>query len=352
MRKFLAVLLMLALALPLVSLAGETYELALVTDIGTINDKSFNQGTWEGLVAFAEANNKTYNYYQPTGQSTDIYLDFIEQAVNAGAKVIVTPGFLFEEPIFIAQDMYPDVHFVLIDGNPHSADYSEYRTEKNAVGIVFAEEQAGFLAGYAAVKDGYTKLGFMGGMAVPAVIRFGYGFVQGAELAALEMGIEGLVMNYHYTGGFAATPEAQALAAAWYADGIEVIFACGGPVGNSVMAAAEAAGGKVIGVDVDQSDESPTVITSAVKGLAPAVEQTLAAYYAGEFPGGEAQVKDAALDGVGLPMASSKFTTFTQEDYDKIYAQLVAGEIALLKDTDVASVVEIPVARVTVTEIK
>ena len=352
MRKFLAVLLMLALALPLVSLAGETYELALVTDIGTINDKSFNQGTWEGLVAFAEANNKTYNYYQPTGQSTDIYLDFIEQAVNAGAKVIVTPGFLFEEPIFIAQDMYPDVHFVLIDGNPHSADYSEFRTEKNAVGIVFAEEQAGFLAGYAAVKDGYTKLGFMGGMAVPAVIRFGYGFVQGAELAALEMGIEGLVMNYHYTGGFAATPEAQALAAAWYADGIEVIFACGGPVGNSVMAAAEAAGGKVIGVDVDQSGESPTVITSAVKGLAPAVEQTLAAYYAGEFPGGEAQVKDAALDGVGLPMASSKFTTFTQEDYDKIYAQLVAGEIALLKDSDVASVVEIPVARVTVTEIK
>ncbi len=304
------------------------------------------------MVAFAEANNKTYNYYQPTGQSTDIYLDFIEQAVNAGAKVIVTPGFLFEEPIFIAQDMYPDVHFVLIDGNPHSADYSEFRTEKNAVGIVFAEEQAGFLAGYAAVKDGYTKLGFMGGMAVPAVIRFGYGFVQGAELAALEMGIEGLVMNYHYTGGFAATPEAQALAAAWYADGIEVIFACGGPVGNSVMAAAEAAGGKVIGVDVDQSGESPTVITSAVKGLAPAVEQTLAAYYAGEFPGGEAQVKDAALDGVGLPMASSKFTTFTQEDYDKIYAQLVAGEIALLKDTDVASVVEIPVARVTVTEIK
>ena len=352
MRKFLAIVLMLALALPLVSLAGETYELALVTDIGTINDKSFNQGTWEGLVAFAEANNKTYNYYQPTGQSTDIYLDFIEQAVNAGAKVIVTPGFLFEEPIFIAQGMYPDVHFVLIDGNPHSADYSEYRTEKNAVGIVFAEEQAGFLAGYAAVKDGYTKLGFMGGMAVPAVIRFGYGYVQGAELAALEMGIEGLVLNYHYTGGFAATPEAQALAAAWYADGIEVIFACGGPVGNSVMAAAEAAGGKVIGVDVDQSAESPTVITSAVKGLAPAVEQTLAAYYAGEFPGGEAQVKDAALDGVGLPMANSKFTTFTQEDYDKVYAQLVAGEIVLLKDTDVASVVEIPVARVTVTEIK
>lgn len=352
MRKFLAIVLILALALPLVSLASETYEIGMVTDIGTIDDKSFNQGTWEGIVAFAEANGKTYNYYQPTAQSTDIYLDMIEQAVNAGAKIIVTPGYLFEEPIYIAQDMYPEVSFVLIDGNPHNADYSEFRTEKNAVGIVFAEEQAGFLAGYAAVKDGYTQLGFMGGMAVPAVIRFGYGFVQGAELAAKEMGIDGLRLNYHYTGGFEATPEAQALSASWYADGIQVIFGCGGAVGNSVMAAAEAAGGKVIGVDVDQSPESETVITSATKGLGAAVEQTLAAFYAGQFPGGEAQVKDAAVDGVSLPMATSKFNTFTQADYDAIFAKLVAGEITLLKDADVTAVTEIPVERVTVTEIK
>ena len=351
MRKLLAVLLMLALMLPLVSLAGETYEIAMITDIGTIDDKSFNQGTWEGVKAFAEANGKTFNYYQPTAQSTDIYLSMIEQAVKAGAKVIVTPGFLFEEPIFIAQDMYPDVSFVLIDGNPHNADYSEFRTEKNAVGIVFAEEQAGYLAGYAAVKDGYTKLGFMGGMAVPAVVRFGYGFVQGAEAAAAEMNITGLQLNYHYTGGFAATPEAQALAAGWYANGIEVIFACGGAVGNSVMAAAEAASGKVIGVDVDQSAESETVITSAVKGLAPAVEQTLAAYYAGEFPGGEAQVKDAKLDGVSLPMATSKFKTFSQADYDAVLAKLVNDEITLVKDTNVA-VTDIPVSNVVVTVIE
>ena len=248
--------------------------------------------------------------------------------------------------------MYPDVHFVLIDGNPHNADYSEFRTEKNAVGIVFAEEQAGFLAGFAAVKDGYTKLGFMGGMAVPAVVRFGYGFVQGAEYAAKELGITGLTMNYHYTGGFAATPEAQALAASWYSAGVEVIFACGGAVGDSVMAAAEAAGAKVIGVDVDQSAQSETVITSAAKGLAAAVEQTLAAYYAGEFPGGEAQVKDAKLDGVELPMATSRFKTFSQADYDAIFAKLVADEIKLLKDSDIQAVTEIPVAAVTVTEIK
>ncbi len=357
MKKLLVLVMVLALALPFGVFAQETYEIAMVTDIGTIDDKSFNQGTWEGIVAYADANDKTYNYYQPTAQSTDIYLDMIEQAVNAGAKIVVTPGFLFEQPIFIAQDMYPDVSFVLIDGNPNDGDWSkadgpEYRTEMNAVGIVYAEEQAGFLAGYAAVMDGSTKLGFMGGMAVPAVVRFGYGFVQGAEYAAKEMGLKDLVMNYHYTGGFDATPEAQALAASWYNSGIEVIFACGGAVGNSVMAAAEAVNGKVIGVDVDQSGESETVITSSMKGLASSVEQTLADFYAGNFPGGQAVVKDAAVDGVSLPMETSKFETFSQADYDAIYAKLVAGEITLLKDGDITSATEIPVETMTVTEIQ
>ena len=357
MKKFLTLMLVLALALPFGVFAAETYEIAMVTDIGTIDDKSFNQGTWEGIVEYAEKNGKTFNYYQPTAQSTEVYLDMIEQAVNAGAKVVVTPGFLFEQPIFQAQDMYPDVSFILIDGNPNDGDWSkatgpEYRTEKNAVGIVYAEEQAGFLAGYAAVKDGYTKLGFMGGMAVPAVIRFGYGFVQGAEYAANELGIKDLQMNYHYTGGFEATPEAQSLAASWYADGIEVIFACGGAVGNSVMAAAEAADAKVIGVDVDQSSQSKTVITSATKGLAPSVIQTLTEYYDGKFPGGEALVMDAASDGVSLPMATSQFKTFTQADYDAIFAKLVAHEITLLKDVDITGVSEIPVTTMTVTEVK
>jgi basic membrane protein A len=155
----------------------------------------FRSGTWEGVVAFAEENGKTHKYYKPTEQSTDAYLAAIQLAVEGGAKIIVTPGFLFEEPIYLAQDLYEDVYFVLIDGNPHNADSTEFRTEENAVGILFAEEQSGYLAGYAAVKDGYTKLGFMGGMAVPAVVRFGYGFVQGAEAAAAELGIPSIDMN-------------------------------------------------------------------------------------------------------------------------------------------------------------
>lgn len=331
---------------------AETFEIAMITDIGSIDDKSFNQGTWEGIVAYADENGITHKYYKPTEQSTDAYLAAIQLAVEGGAKVIVTPGFLFEEPIFIAQDNYPEVSFILIDGNPHNADYSEFRTNDNAVGIVFAEEQSGYLAGYAAVKDGYTKLGFMGGMAVPAVVRYGYGFAQGAEAAAVELGIASLDLKYHYTGNFDATPENQTLAASWYAEGTEVIFAAGGLVGNSVMSAAEAAGAAVIGVDVDQSPESDTVISSAMKGLAPAVQSALAAYYAGSFPGGEALVYGADQDGVQLPMDASKFTTFSQADYDKVFADLASESITLKKDTDAPTAVDLGLSAVKVTVVE
>lgn len=344
LKRVLAVLLAFILVFGLVACGGgaedeaapaeETYEIAMITDIGTIDDKSFNQGTWEGVVAYAEENGITHKYYKPTEQSTDAYLAAIQLAVKGGAKVIVTPGYLFEEPIYLAQDLYEDVHFILIDGNPHNADYTEYRTNDNAVGIIFAEEQVGYLAGYAAVKDGYTKLGYMGGMAVPAVVRYGYGFVQGAEAAAAELGIPSIDLKYHYTGNFDATPENQTQAASWYAEGTEVIFAAGGAVGSSVMSAAEAAGTKVIGVDVDQSVESDTVITSAMKGLAAAVQTSLEQYYADEFPGGQNLVYDAKLNGVSLSMASSKFTKFSQADYDALFAKLAAGEIVVQKDTD------------------
>ncbi|MGI6152126.1 MAG: BMP family lipoprotein [Christensenellales bacterium] len=329
-----------------------TYEIAMITDLGTIDDKSFNQGTWEGLKQYADDHNVTCKYYKPTEQSNDAYLAAIQLAVDGGAKIIATPGFLFEVPIYQAQDLYPDVNFILVDGNPNDGDFANgptYRTEKNVVGITYAEEQSGFLAGYAAVKDGYTKLGFMGGMAVPAVIRFGYGFVQGADYAAQELGISGIEVKYHYTGGFDATPEAQSLAASWYNSGTEVIFACGGSVGNSVFAAAEANNGKAIGVDVDQSGESETVITSAMKGLGASVYQTLEDFYNGKFPGGQSIIKDASNDGVGLPMETSRFNTFSQADYDAIYAKLVDGSVQIAKDTDVASAAELPLSVTSVT---
>lgn len=322
------------------------YELALVTDLGTIDDKSFNQGAWEGMKKYAEENGISYKYYQPQEGTTDSYVETIGLAIEGGAKLVVCPGFLFEEPVYIVQDQYPEVSFILLDGEPHDADYN-YGTKENVMPILFQEDQAGYLAGYAAVKDGNTKLGFMGGMAVPAVIRYGYGFVQGADAAAEEMDVDVEVM-YNYTGAFAATPEAQAMAASWYQNGTEVVFGCGGAVGNSVMAAAEEAGAKVIGVDVDQSSESDTVVTSAMKQLSVSVYDGVKAFYDGSFPGGSTTVFTAANDGVGLPMETSKFETFAQADYDALYAKLSAGEIEIQNGTDDSTTADLTLAKTTV----
>lgn len=322
------------------------YELALVTDLGTIDDKSFNQGAWEGMKKYAEENGISYKYYQPQEGTTDSYVETIGLAIEGGAKLVVCPGFLFEEPVYIVQDQYPEVSFILLDGEPHDADYN-YATKENVMPILFQEDQAGYLAGYAAVKDGNTKLGFMGGMAVPAVIRYGYGFVQGADAAAAEMGVDVEVM-YNYTGAFAATPEAQAMAASWYQNGTEVVFGCGGAVGNSVMAAAEEAGAKVIGVDVDQSSESETVVTSAMKQLSVSVYDGVKAFYDGSFPGGSTTVFTAANDGVGLPMDTSKFEAFAQADYDALYAKLSAGEIEIQNGTDDSTTADLTLAKTTV----
>jgi basic membrane protein A and related proteins len=330
--------------------SADGYELALVTDLGTIDDKSFNQGAWEGLKQYAEENSITYKYYQPAEATNSAYYQTIGLAIEGGAKLVVCPGYLFEEAVYDAQTAFPDVKFILLDGEPHNGDYTPVIKE-NTAPIKYAEEQAGFLAGYAAVKEGYTKIGFMGGNTVPPVIRFGYGFIQGADYAAKEMKIDAVDIMYHYTGDFNATPETQSMAASWYQNGTEVIFGCGGAVGNSVMSAADAAGKKVIGVDVDQSAESPTVITSAMKMLSVSVYDTITKFYNDEFPGGATSVLDASNNGIGLPMETSKFKTFTQADYDKMYEKLVAGEVTPVTDTDVDKAESVPSEIVKVTEV-
>lgn len=327
--------------------AVEGNEIAMITDVGTIDDKSFNQGTWEGVKQYAEENGISHKYYKPAEKTTDAYVDAIDLAITGGAKIVVCPGYLFEPAIFVEQDKYPDIKFVLIDGRPQDGTYTTYKTGANTYSVIYAEEQPGFLAGYAAVKEGYTKLGFMGGMAVPAVVRFGYGFVQGAEYAAQELGLaEGSIqIKYTYVGNFDASPENQTIAASWYQEGTEIIFGCGGGVGLSAMAAAESAGAKTIGVDVDQSSESETVVTSAMKYLKNTVYESLKAFYAGSFPGGTDATLGAKENMVGLPDDFSRFTNFTKADYDKIYTALAADTDSLAsnikKDTDAASAVEL-----------
>ena len=354
MKKMFASL--LALSMVLVGCGGDggdsasssKPEIVMLTDKGTIDDKSFNQGTYEGVKAYAEKNGIECTYIKPVDATTDEYNNSIDQAVKSGAKVVVCPGYLFEESIYIKQTEYPDVKFILIDGNPHDASYEDYKTEKNTIGITFQEEQAGYLAGYAAVKDGNTSLGFMGGQAVPAVMNFGYGYVQGANDAAKELGIT-VKMKYHYTGGFSATPEIQTKASSWYKDGVTIVFGCGGSVGNSVMAAAEASNpvGKVIGVDVDQSSESDTVVTSAYKKLGDAVQKALESIYSGDFDktddtniqfrGGQNIVLGAKDGDVGLPLETSKFEKFTEADYNAIYDKIVDGSVKIKNNKDAES---------------
>ena len=316
----------------------ETFDLALVTDLGTIDDKSFNQGAWEGLIRYAEEKDVSHKYYQPQEAGTNAYKATIDLAIEGGAKVVVCPGYLFEEPVFLAQEEHPDVHFILLDGTPHNADGSDKTIASNTMPILYEEDEAGFLAGYAATKDGNTHFGFLGGIAVPAVIRFGLGYVQGIDAAAKELGVE-CDVKYNYTGQFAATPEAQSLAASWYNSGTQVVFGCGGAVGNSAMSAAEGKNqqegsfvAKVIGVDVDQYSESDTVITSAVKMLSNSVYDAITMHYNGTFPGGKVTTFNASNDGVGAAMEHNKFTTFTKADYDALYEDLKNGKYTIKND--------------------
>lgn len=354
MKKLIALMLAMALAFSLVACGGGdasgdqdgdasgdgTYEYALVTDYGSIDDRSFNQHSWEGLEKYCKEAGKTYKYYRPTEQSNDGYITSIETAIANGAKYVVCPGFSFEVPVYEMQEKYPDVKFIILDSAP--AKDGDVKTADNTYSIVFAEEQAGFLAGYAAVKDGYRKLGFMGGMAVPAVIRFGYGYAQGAEYAAKEIGLEkdAIEIMFAYAGGFQPTPDIQAKAAAWYNSGTEIVFSCGGQIINSVAAAAEASDEDkwVIGVDGDQSGESDTVVTSAMKMLEAGVYNALKADGEGNFPGGTAATLGAAEDAVGMPMDTARFKTFSQEDYDAIYKSLKEDTdnlaSGLIKDVD------------------
>ena len=332
--------------------ASSGYELALITDVGTIDDKSFNQGSWEGLKAYADENGISCKYYKPEEKSDEACLAAIDLAVKGGAKLIVTPGFLFEVPIYEAQSKYPDVKFVIIDAKP--AKDGTVEIADNVVSIFYAEEQAGYLAGYAVVKDGYRNLGFMGGIAVPPVVRYGYGFIQGAEAAAQELGLAAgeVKVKYTYVGNFDASPENQTLAKSWYTEGVECIFACGGQVGNSVMAAAEGEGKAVIGVDVDQSGESETVITSSMKNLSNSVYEAVASFYDGTFAGGTSTTLTAAEDDVQLPMESSKFENFTQEEYDKVFAAIKSGEISIGNDTLGAEPTDVPTTIVEVGNVK
>ncbi len=317
-------------------------KVALVTDVGTIDDESFNQATWQGVKAYCEANGIEYTYYQPTEDSTEARCISIDQAIKEGANVVVMPGYLFGASIVREQEKYPDVYFIAVDvgAGDLTEDYATYYDPAaNVVCATFAEEQAGYLAGYAVVMDGYTKLGFLGGMAVPAVIRYGYGWLQGARDAAKELGVE-VECNYTYGGQFFGDASITAKMEGWYAGGTEIVFACGGGIYTSAVEAANIHGAKVVGVDVDQSYIDACIVTSAMKGLQNVTETILGALNAGEWDGtyGGKFITYSLAEGdyVGIPTAESswRFNNFTMEQYDAILAKLKSGEIVVDNNSD------------------
>ena len=347
MKKFLALLLTLTMVLSLVAVsavaeavnpddiednmtsADNKYEIAFVTDVGQLKDKSFNQGTWNGVKGYAAAHGLSYKYYQPANgdQATDDdRYDAMKAAAEGGAKVVVCAGFMQGTALAKAAAEFTDVKFVFIDGWQLGLE--------NVAPIAFAEEQSGYLAGYAAVKEGYTKLGFMGGGGGtnPACCRYGYGFAQGANDAAKEMGktVE-LKYSWQYGASFSASPELEAMAKGWYENDTEIIFACGGSMFSSIVSAASANDAYVVGVDVDQSTQSETVVTSAMKELAKSVEWMLGKFYADEWANvGGVLTNMGAADGmVGLPTANWLFETYTMDEYNTLLENMKNGTVTV-----------------------
>ena len=307
------------------------YEVAFVTDVGQLKDKSFNQGTYDGVKLYANNNGKSYKYYQPANgdaATDDDRYDAMKSACDNGAKVVVAAGFMQGTALERAAKDFPDTKFVFIDGWGMGLD--------NVVGIAFNEHECGYLAGYAVVKEGYEKLGFCGGGGGnnPACCRYGYGFVQGANAAAAEMGKQ-IEVNYTwlYGASFSASPEMQTLTNGWYETGTQVIFSAGGSIFQSIVAAAAANDKFVVGVDTDQSYESDTVITSALKGVKEAASWAIGKAYDGTWASLNGYVSLGAADGAtGLPVATWSLKNYSVDEYKAQLADIVSGKLQISSD--------------------
>ena len=345
------------------------YAVAMITDYGDITDQSFNQTTYEACKAFCEDNGVEFSYFKPAGDNTADRVAMIEKAVDEGYNVIVMPGYAFGGAIVEAAPEFPDVKFIALDVakgdlleagvakagesydyNPDNWDLEKYVDMSNVYCAIYQEELCGYMAGYAAVKLGYKSLGFLGGMAVPAVIRYGYGFVQGVDAAAADLGLSDVTVKYVYGGQFFGDADITAVMDTWYAGGTEVVFACGGGTYTSAVDAAKKANGKVIGVDVDQAGVIANyagvdglTVTSAMKGLYPATYDTLNdviingnwANYVGKIATlGLVSADDPEANYVQIPMGEGTqwSDSFTEDDYKAMVADMYNGVITVSND--------------------
>ena len=357
MNKLLKLSMVAALTLGLVACtkAEESKEkgikVGMVTDAGTIDDKSFNQGTWEGILEYKEDNsNAEVQYLMPTGETTQDYLEAIDNLAMTGVEVIVLPGFKFEEALGVAQEKYPEIKFVAIDAEPLVGTDAEgnpvYEVADNTVSIFFAEQQASFLAGIATALETETnKVAFLGGMEVPAVQKLGWGFVAGIAYANANLGTNVEVTDYIYQGTFTDLDAGKAIAAGMYDKGVDVVFAAAGGVGVGAIneAKTRAEDGNevfIVGVDVDQYDEglltngNSVILTSAMKYLGQAAYDQINAYANGEFEGGRTILMDVNANGVGLPTVNPNLSDETIKQVNEAAKMIREGEIEVPKTKD------------------
>ena len=346
MKKLLAILLAAVMLLGVVSVASaEDVKVAMITDYGDITDQSFNQTTYEAAKAFCEANGLDFQYYKPASDSDEDRISSIEKAIDDGFNTIIMPGYAFGPAIQKVAPEFSDITFIALDVSEGDIGDLAGNVPANLYCAVYQEELCGYMAGYAAVKLGYKKLGDLGGMAVPAVVRYGYGFVQGADAAAAEMGLSDVEIKYVYGNQFYGDTDITAYMDTWYQGGTEIVFACGGGIFTSAGEAAAKVGGKVIGVDVDQKGTidglygDGITVTSAMKGLAATVNAELTAVKDGTFQGGK-------VENLGLVSAvpeenfvqiapSTQFADgFTADDYAALVAKMFAGEITVSNAID------------------
>ena len=357
MKKFIVVLLAALMVFSFAACGGGnsgssddgTMKVAMVTDYGDITDQSFNQTTYEACKAFCEENNIEFTYKKPASDADADRVSSIEEAIEEGYNVIVMPGYAFANAIYEVAPMYPDTKFVALDVS--EGDLTAYGEREfdgpNVYSAVYQEEIAGYMAGYAAVKLGYTKLGFLGGMAVPAVQRYGSGFVQGADAAAEELGKSDVEIKYVYGGQFFGDADITAAMDTWYGAGTECVFACGGGIYSSAAEAAAKTGGKVIGVDVDQQGiidgqyGDGMTVTSAMKGLAPTVNTLLRAIKAGEWDDYAGQIQNLGLvsetpeeNYVQLPASTVWNDGFSEADYQTLVKELFDGTRKVSNDIE------------------
>ena len=275
-------------------------KVGLVTDVGRVNDKGFNQSAYEGMLAAAEAAPTCFEteYIETTSQSD--YAPNIAQFTDSGSNIVIGVGFLLGDAMGDAAKANTDIKFISVDGVP-GAGHDETWTTTNGESLFFAEDQAGYLAGVlAASLSKSNHIGVVGGLVVvPPVERFVEGYIDGAKSVKADIDVD-----FVYTTSFTDPPQGSSAAKQMIDSGADIIFGAGGLTGNGALeAACQADGVLAIGVDTDQYETLPSVqkciVSSATKNIVEAVKNSLLRIAQDQFTPGF-HTDNAATNGIGL----------------------------------------------------